>query len=581
MIINEQINGGVGSLVDDKTQLPPTVLCRVTYPICNLGVLNKNKRMYESSVFEGVLADPEIQDKLQRRTLFGEIEHPVSEMVTRLDRPITHTTHALRIDEGSNKVFADLDILDTPAGRIIGTLLRAGCDVGVSTRASGDLDEAVDESGGKFFKVNPTSYKLKAIDFTADESTFGALPEKVLFNVVDSVKEGVIDGSIQKLYAVSILESCKTDSAKELIESYKQEIAPDNSVVEGKLPDPNEQDITKVVQDLVENDVKPEDYKVTQVSPNDNPVNRIGVKIIFDNGDSLYTEINTDLAGAEKYYLGKVFNIGVGENDKMAKVVKVEEIKEAVADEGKLPDPNEQDITKVVQDLVEQEITTEGKLPDPNEQDITKVVQDLVENVIDDTKKIDMLRSLVISETKHNTELIETLDKITEVNAKLSTEITELKSKLALETSVTADLVKTQEAKILEMTKVVSDKVTQEITESLAKKQALDLKVIIDSTTKKITESVTKSIIGKYVSKKMDTLGVKFIPSNALTLLEHCTTIDEVDQLMGKLQKQVLEMVVHSTPIADTLVVESVEKSSDKQAAMRSLVKSALDSMIG
>ena len=52
----------------------------------------------------------------------------------------------------------------------------------------------------------------------------------------------------------------------------------------------------------------------------------IEVKVTFEDGDSLTTQINTDLEGAKKYYLGKMFNLGV-EDDVMKKAVKVEEIK--------------------------------------------------------------------------------------------------------------------------------------------------------------------------------------------------------------------------------------------------------------
>ena len=52
----------------------------------------------------------------------------------------------------------------------------------------------------------------------------------------------------------------------------------------------------------------------------------IEVKVTFDDGDSLTTQINTDLECAKKYYLGKMFNLGV-EDDVMKKAVKVEEIK--------------------------------------------------------------------------------------------------------------------------------------------------------------------------------------------------------------------------------------------------------------
>lgn len=51
---------------------------------------------------------------------------------------------------------------------------------------------------------------------------------------------------------------------------------------------------------------------------------RICVKVTFSNGNSLTTEINTDLEGAKKYYLNKYFNLGCVD-DNMQQAVKVEQ----------------------------------------------------------------------------------------------------------------------------------------------------------------------------------------------------------------------------------------------------------------
>ena len=51
----------------------------------------------------------------------------------------------------------------------------------------------------------------------------------------------------------------------------------------------------------------------------------ITVKVTFEDGDSLQTDINTTLEGARRYYLGQYFNLGTVE-DRMVKAVKVEQI---------------------------------------------------------------------------------------------------------------------------------------------------------------------------------------------------------------------------------------------------------------
>ena len=48
------------------------------------------------------------------------------------------------------------------------------------------------------------------------------------------------------------------------------------------------------------------------------------VKVTFDNGDYLYTEINGTAKEIINYYQGKIFNLGNGENDLMAICTTVE-----------------------------------------------------------------------------------------------------------------------------------------------------------------------------------------------------------------------------------------------------------------
>lgn len=48
------------------------------------------------------------------------------------------------------------------------------------------------------------------------------------------------------------------------------------------------------------------------------------IKVTFDNGNSIETNINGTNEEIEKYYLGQTFNLGNGPHDLMAKAVKVE-----------------------------------------------------------------------------------------------------------------------------------------------------------------------------------------------------------------------------------------------------------------
>jgi hypothetical protein len=203
--------------------LPASVLCRVTYPICNINELNQNNRMYEKAVWDKVLEDDKVNEKIQGRTLLGEAEHPAEETRTRLDRSISHIVNRMWVDESQNKVFAEMDVVNTPAGRIINTLLEAGSKVGVSTRAEGELEEQIDEAKGKYMRVIPESYLFETIDFTADPSTYQAVPMSVDRNIVRHVESGIKEGTFSTKSAVKILENLKSSNAKDLSESLVKE----------------------------------------------------------------------------------------------------------------------------------------------------------------------------------------------------------------------------------------------------------------------------------------------------------------------------------------------------------------------
>lgn len=210
-----------GQLLEQEgAKLPQGVLCRVSYNICNIGEKNRNGRVYGKEVWDGVLANPELQEKLKNRCLFSHAEHP--ETTASSTEKVAAVVTDIRIDEKTNQVFATLDVLDTPYGRICDTLLRANCGLGVSTRAEGELDE-VGSGEEKYYNVIPESYSFVTIDFTADPSTYGTYPKKVERDLVGIVKTGIDDGKIDRDFAESVLAHLNVPGAKKLLESIRMD----------------------------------------------------------------------------------------------------------------------------------------------------------------------------------------------------------------------------------------------------------------------------------------------------------------------------------------------------------------------
>ena len=204
-----------------REKLPEGVLCRVSYPICDIGQKNANNRVYEDAVFDKVLAEKELKEKLENRALFGHAEHP-EQTQSNLEK----TSHVIfEMWKDNAQVWQKFDVLDTPTGRIVDTLLRAGCRVGCSTRAEGDLEEAEDDEGNTYQNVISDSYNYVTTDFTADPSTFGSIPHDIQRNVVAEVKRELKNEKLngtERQFAQLIFEAMKCQDSKCVIEGAKK-----------------------------------------------------------------------------------------------------------------------------------------------------------------------------------------------------------------------------------------------------------------------------------------------------------------------------------------------------------------------
>lgn len=290
----------------DRSKLPASVLYRGVWPVCNIGKLNANKRMYEEEVWtRKVIGNQPIAEKMKARTLFGQAEHPDK---TQSDLQLTShiiTDSFIReykqgdqlfegipgIKEGDKVFFQNIDILDTPCGRIINTLIEAGCQVGVSTRAEGDLEEVTEGDIAPYQRVIPDSYAYVTTDFTADPSTYGTKPAKAGPNLVRELREELQSGKLnksEKQFATALLEAVEKKQFKAgdrvVVKegSYKVEKSKDNKIktceikvaggVEGTIKECNDINATITLGDGTLIAVSPEAITVAKPVPEPTPV---------------------------------------------------------------------------------------------------------------------------------------------------------------------------------------------------------------------------------------------------------------------------------------------------------------------
>jgi len=143
---------------------------------------SRNNRFYPRKLWEKVISNPNIKKKLKERRMFGTIGHdtPINDN-TIAEGKISHIVTNLYIDEQGRGIGEAL-ILNTPAGRVLNTLLRAGAKLYVSSRAFGEYEGK--DPTGKVPALNPDKYELIGFDFVYDPGFLQANPE-----LVESIKQ--------------------------------------------------------------------------------------------------------------------------------------------------------------------------------------------------------------------------------------------------------------------------------------------------------------------------------------------------------------------------------------------------------
>jgi hypothetical protein len=131
--------------------------------------VNKNKRIYPFAVLDENVK--KLQPIIEARGLVGELDHPTDSIIH-----FEKCSHVItKLWWEGNNLMGEGEILNTPHGRILKSLINDGVRVGISSRGVGNGRS--DENG---ILVIGESYKLITFDAVADPSTFAAFQEKVV-----------------------------------------------------------------------------------------------------------------------------------------------------------------------------------------------------------------------------------------------------------------------------------------------------------------------------------------------------------------------------------------------------------------
>jgi len=147
----------------------------------------ENKRLYREHLWKREIG--RLAEGMKSRRAFGELDHPADGR-TKLQR-VSHLMTDLRVE--GDEVVGEAEILDTPNGRILQALFKAGAQVGVSSRGYGStksLPDGIEEVQEDF--------RLDTFDFVADPATKTAYP-KVFQEEIEHVRSAEAELTVESL----------------------------------------------------------------------------------------------------------------------------------------------------------------------------------------------------------------------------------------------------------------------------------------------------------------------------------------------------------------------------------------------
>ena len=141
---------------------------------------NQNGRVYPRNILEREVEKYKGREIKENRA-YGELDHPESSVVE-----LKNTSHIVRdVYWKGDDVIGTVEILNTPSGKILQELVKAGCTVGISSRGMGSVKQI-----GEDTVAVENDFDLICWDFVSNPSTHGAF--------MSPTNEGVINESVNK-----------------------------------------------------------------------------------------------------------------------------------------------------------------------------------------------------------------------------------------------------------------------------------------------------------------------------------------------------------------------------------------------
>lgn len=124
--------------------------------------LNQNGRIYPEAILNREVRN--YQKFIKENRALGELDHPESSVVEL--KNVSHIVREAYMQDGT--CFGTVELLDTPSGKILQSLVESGVTLGISSRGVGSTKRDGD------FDVVQDDFQLICWDFVSEPSTSNA-----------------------------------------------------------------------------------------------------------------------------------------------------------------------------------------------------------------------------------------------------------------------------------------------------------------------------------------------------------------------------------------------------------------------
>jgi hypothetical protein len=144
--------------------------------------LNQNGRIYPHAILEREVIN--YQKFIRENRALGECDHPDTSVVEL--KNVSHIVREARMD--GETVYGVVELLDTPSGKILQSLIESGVTLGISSRGVGSTRQ----QGGNL--IVQEDFQLICFDIVSEPSTPGAF----MMNESKTIRPGDLKATFNK-----------------------------------------------------------------------------------------------------------------------------------------------------------------------------------------------------------------------------------------------------------------------------------------------------------------------------------------------------------------------------------------------